>query len=125
MARIIVWIGAIGFLLFGAVIAVAPIDSFAAMGLAMPDQAIYRIELRAFYGGLELGLGALLIYCALYKVRSGLWIVIASLGAAGLVRAVAIAIEGHASPLLWFALATELGLASLAAIALRRGSETR
>ncbi len=121
-AKIIVWIAGLGLIGFGGMIAIAPVDSFAAMGLPMPDEAAYRIELRAFYGGLELGLGALLVYCALNAVRGGLWLVIATFGAVGVVRGVAMALEGYAAPLFWFALATELGLAALAAIALNRGS---
>ncbi len=121
MAKIIVWIAGLGFIGFGALIAADPIGSFAWMGLPMTDAPAYRVELRAFYGGLELGLGALLVYCALNAPRAGLWLVVASLGGIGAARAIAMALEGYAAPLFWFALATELGLAALALIALKRG----
>jgi hypothetical protein len=122
MERILIYLGAGILLAFGASMAATPIDMFAWMSLPMPDDAVHRIELRAFYGGLEMGLGALLLFWARSPeyTRAALWLVAGSYGSVGVVRLAAIAIEGGAPTGLIVALLIELGIAITAVVLVRR-----
>jgi hypothetical protein len=120
LARLTLWLGGLGFLAFGFAFLIAPLETFAAAGLPMQG-ALAATELRAFYGGLEVALGGLLIAADLRPGarRQGLILCLASFGGIGLARLLGIALAGSATPFLWAALATELTLAGLAALALR------
>ncbi|MCB1554541.1 MAG: DUF4345 family protein [Xanthomonadales bacterium] len=119
--RVLLWIAGLGFVGFGLAFMVAPLHTLAAAGIELSG-ALAAAELRAFYGGLELGIGALLIASAVRpaQARNGLWLCLASYGGIGSARALGMLLGGVATPFLWFALATELGLASAAAWMLRR-----
>jgi hypothetical protein len=80
-----------------------------------------RTELRTFYGGLELGLAAVLIACLRRPARhrDGLWLTLAIFASLAGARLVGLATDREFSTFLGLALATELGLALLAAAALR------
>lgn len=121
LARIVLWIAGLGFIGFGIAFLIAPLETLAAAGVTVEGE-IAAIELRAFYGGLEIGLGLALLACDLHDGwrRGGLLLVLASYGAIGLVRAFSMLLAGIATPFLWAAIATELGLAALAAVALLR-----
>ena len=107
-------IGGIGFLGFGALMLVAPQAAMAGLGLTVPD-GVPTTEIRAFYGGLELGLGALLL-AALRKVqyrRAGLILGCVSYGSVAAARALGMLIDGSSgSGFLWGALAVEVSLAA-------------
>lgn len=120
--RITLWLGGLGFLAFGLAFLVAPLQTFAVAGLPMQG-SLAATELRAFYGGLELALGALLIAADLRPGarRHGLILCLASFGGIGLARLLGMVLAGSATPFLWAALATELTLAALAAVSLRGG----
>ena len=79
------------------------------------------VELRAFYGGMEIGLGIFLAMC-LWRPEwqsAGLWLVLLANGGAGLARLLAIGLGGAAlGGYLAWALLWELGFAALAALAL-------
>ena len=81
------------------------------------------VELRAFYGGMEVGLGLFLGACALrpgWRV-AGLWLVLLSSGGAGCARlAGMLQADTGFGGYLAGALAWELGFALLAALALLR-----
>ena len=114
-------IGGIGFLGFGALMLVAPQASMAGIGIHLPDGAA-TTEIRAFYGGLELGLGALLL-AALRKLqyrRAGLVLGMVSYGSVASARLLGMMIDGASSGFLWGALAVELSLAALFAWTLKR-----
>lgn len=105
-------IGGVGFLAFGAWMLVAPQAAMAMVGIALPNGAP-TTEIRAFYGGLELGLGALLL-AAVHKVqyhRAGLVLGCVSYGSIALARALGMLIDGGTSTFLWVALAVEVTLA--------------
>lgn len=111
-------LGGVGFLAFGLAMTVAPQASMAMIGWPIPD-GVPTTELRAFYGGLELGLGALLLGAARnpsYR-RAGLILGGVCFGLVGLTRAAGMLIDGTGGGFLWGALATELGLAALFAYA--------
>lgn len=111
----------VGFVLFGLILLVAPQATLAGLGITVSDGAA-TVEIRAFYGGLELALGALLLWAALRpEARAhGLVLGAVSYGGIGLVRGVSMALAGVATPFLWAALVTEAVLAGLCALGWRR-----
>jgi hypothetical protein len=114
LPRLTLWLGGLGFLGFGLAFLVAPLQTLAAAGIALQGD-LAATELRAFYGGLEVALGGLLIAADLRGARRhGLILCLASYGGIGLARALGMLIAGSATPFLWFALATEATLAILA-----------
>ena len=111
---------ALGFLAFGLWLLADPAGALAKIGVATTS-ATGTIELRAFYGGMEIGLGLFLGCCALRPEwqAAGLWLVLLANGGAGLARLLGIALAGaSAGGYLGWALAWELGFAALAALAL-------
>ncbi len=111
----------LGFLGFGLWFLVDPIGPLAANGISASG-APAATEFRAFYGGLELGLGALLLAASLrpaWRVP-GLWLVLAANGGIALGRLVGVAVDGVWVPFFAYALVWELGFAALAAAGLRR-----
>lgn len=120
LARITLWLGGLGFLGFGLAFLVAPVATLAAAGVQVGGPAA-AAELRAFYGGLELALGMLLLAADLRgSRRAGLVLCLASYGGIGAARLLGIALAGGATGFLWYALVTEAVLAVLAAISLAR-----
>jgi len=111
----------IGFLGFGLWLIADPAGGLAMVGIAAVNPA-GLIELRALYGGLELGLGIYLLLCAARPDwrRAGLWAVLLGNGGIGLTRLAGIASTGVFVPFFAYALVWELGFAVLAAWALRR-----
>jgi hypothetical protein len=109
-----------GFLGFGSWLIVDPVAGLAQVGVAATSTAGW-IELRALYGGLELGLGLFLLICARRPDwrRPGLWLVLLGNGGIGAVRLAGIVSSGIFSSFLAVALAWELGFALLAAAALQ------
>ena len=81
------------------------------------------VELRAVYGGCELGRGAFLLACAAKPEwrEAGLWLVLLANGATGLARVLGIALAGWLfTPFLVGALVWEFGFALLGALALKQ-----
>ena len=72
-ARVLLWISGLGMLGFGLAFLWAPLATMAAAGLVL-EGALASTELRAFYGGLEVALGLLMIACAMRpgRLRDGL-----------------------------------------------------
>ena len=119
LARITLWLGGLGYLAFGLAFLFAPVETLAAAGWAMTGDGA-TTELRAFYGGLEVALGALLIAADLRgRRREGLILCLATYGGIGAARLLGIAMAGAANDFLWIALGTEAVLAVLAALSLR------
>lgn len=120
LPRITLWLGGLGFLAFGLAFLIAPLETMAAAGLPLQGD-LAATELRAFYGGLEIALGMLLIAADLRPAarRHGLILSLASFGGIGAARLLGIVLAGSATAFLWAALATELTLAALSALALR------
>ena len=123
-ARLALWLGGLGFLGFGLACLIAPLPTLAAAGVNL-EGALAAAEIRAFYGGLELALGGLMLAAdrrAPWR-NHGLVLVLASYGGIGAARMLGMLLGGVATPFLCFALAVELGLALLAALALRARSQ--
>lgn len=119
-ARVVVWISGLCLLGFGLAFLWAPLPTMAAAGLSL-EGALAETELRAFYGGLEVALGILVCACAVRanRLRDGLVLSLAIYGGIGLARLAGMALSGADTTFLRFALATELGLAIAALVALR------
>jgi hypothetical protein len=110
----------LGFLGFGLWFLVDPIGPLAAIGITATG-APAATEFRAFYGGLEVGLAALLLFAAAKPEwrRAGLWLVIATNGGIAAGRLLGVAIDGVWVPFFTYALVWEVGFTVLAAIGLR------
>lgn len=120
--QVVLWLSAFLFLAFGAGCLVYP-ELLAQLGL--PVQPVWRTEIRAFYGGLEIGLAAFLILCT----RRPIWVLpglLASaliLGAVGTARLLGIVLDGPAKNMV-IAVAAELGGSALAAAAAVHAART-
>ena len=116
----------LGFLGFGLWFLVDPIGPLAAIGITATG-APAATEFRAFYGGLEVGLAALLLAAAAkptWRVP-GLWLVVATNGGIAAGRLIGVAVDGVWVPFFTYALVWELGFAALAALALRGAGRTQ
>jgi hypothetical protein len=119
-------LGGICFLGFGAVMLVSPQATMAHLGVMVPDGPA-TTEIRSFYGGLELGLGMLML-AALKKVqyrRAGLVLGAATYGSVAGARALGMLIDRSSSGFLWMALAVEIALVLLFLVALKRNGRSR
>lgn len=119
---IALWIGAIGFAFFGVWLLLRP-AALAAVDIPA-DSANARAEIRAMYGGFELGIAAFLGFCLLRPewTEPGLWFQLLALGGLALGRLVGISVErGGVRRLLWlFAVVELVGVGvTVAALALR------
>jgi len=110
---------ALGFLGFGLWLLFEP-AAMEKIGIQATSK-VGTAELRAFYGGMEIGLALFLALC-LWKPEwrsAGLWLVLLANGGAGLARLLAIGLGGAAlGGYLAWALLWELGFAALAAVSL-------
>ena len=109
----------LGFLGFGGWLLVDPVGGLASVGIAGTTPAGV-VELRAFYGGLEVGLGLFLLMCAAkpdWRVP-GLWLVLLGNLAIGLTRLYGIGDSGEFNNFFAAALAWEFGFPAMAAVAL-------
>ena len=110
---------ALGFIGFGLWLLLDP-AALEKIGIQATSK-VGAVELRAFYGGMELGLGLFLGLC-LWRDEwqaAGLWLVLLANAGAGLARLLSaglgsVALGGY----LGWALAWELGFAALAGVAL-------
>lgn len=120
-SSLVLALAGLGFLGFGLAILVAPAAVLAPVGIS--GSAAGLVELQAFYGGLEIGLGAFLLGAAWHAPwrRPGLWVVLAVNGGIGLARVIGIAGSGEFTGFFGWALAWEFGFSALAVLALVRG----
>lgn len=118
-AIIVLLLAGLGFLAFGAWLLVDPTGGLARVGIGSLNTG-GTIELRAFYGGLEVGLGLFLLACAWHPEWRvpGLWLVLLANLAIGLARVYGIASTGVFNAFFGWALAWEFGFPLLAALAL-------
>ena len=118
---VVLVLAGLGFAGFGAWLLLDPSGGLGGVGIAATTPA-GLIELRAFYGGCELGLGAFLLACAAKPEwrEAGLWLALLANGGTGLARLVGIALAGWLfTPFLASALVWEFGFAIASAWALR------
>ncbi len=119
---VVLSLAGLGFLGFGLAIVAAPEAVLGAVGISGTTAGM--IELRSFYGGLELGLGAFLLACAAKPAwrLPGLWSVALINGGIGAARLLGIGLTGEFTGFFAGALVWEIGF-TLAAIVALRGSK--
>lgn len=117
-ARVFLWLFGAVFLVFGLVALVNPGAMIGPAGIEA-GAAGALAEVRAVYGGLQIGLALLLVWSALDPSRyaSGLLAYGLILGSVGDCRALGLLIEGTHTPFHLIALAFEWGSAILALVA--------
>ncbi len=116
-------LSAFGLLAFGVAMTIAPEQLLTPLGLVFDSEAAIT-EIRAFYGGLELGLGAAILLCLLRPPlrRQGLQLSALCYGCVAVVRAYGLVVDGSSGTFLWVALAFETVLAVASVAALRTSS---
>ena len=116
---VVITLAGLGFTAFGILFLCWPDMLLPGIGIqALSAEA--QVEIRAMYGGLELGLGILLLNCfAADRQRFGLQLSLASYGGLALARLASMLVIGVTTPFLWFALVWEGVIAVLAILALR------
>ncbi len=94
LAQLFLMLAALLFAGFGLASLFQP-ERIAGMVGIQPSTTAGRSEIRAVYGGLELGLGAFLVYCALdaQRLELGLLLVVLTYGAAAVGRMIGIALD--------------------------------
>lgn len=117
-SRVILGLAGLGFLGFGAWLAISPQTALEPLGIRATPAG--WIELRAFYGGLELGLAAFLFMAAGREDwrRAGLWVALLGNAGIGLTRVASLAAGGEFTTYFGYALAWELGFTALAGLGL-------
>ena len=122
---VVITIAGLGFLGFGIVLLCWPDMALPGLGIqALSDQA--QAEIRAMYGGLEIGLGVLLLTCfSSERQIFGLQLSLASYGGLGIARLLSMLAIGVATPFLWVALIWEGVIALHALLALRNKARVR
>lgn len=107
----------LSYLAFGLALTVAPIEVLTRIDVQVTG-AIADTEIRAFYGGLELALGALILACAFAPARrrDGLLLTALSYGGIGLTRIGSMLVTGDDSSFLRFAAGTEIGFLLIAGL---------
>jgi hypothetical protein len=117
--NILLVLAGLGFLGFGVAILFEPALVLGKVGISGTPAGL--VELQAFYGGLELGLGTFLLLCARradWQV-AGLWSVALINGGIGLARLVGIGMSGEFTGFFAGALVWEFGFALAAIVAIR------
>jgi hypothetical protein len=119
LPRIVLWLSALSLLGFGTAFLFFPLGTLALTGIEL-EGALAATEIRAFYGGLELGVGLAVLWCALRQARwkDGLALTALAFGGIGLARLFGMIVEPALSFFLVFALVVELALAGAAVWAL-------
>ena len=119
ISRLILVLAGVGLVGFGLAAIIDPIALWSAFGLPAVEDPAVRIELRAFYGGLEIGLGGWMLAHASApdKVRTGLWLAVVVYGSLAAGRGLGMVID-TAGGYVWGAFVTELLLALLGGVAL-------
>lgn len=109
LSQLVLAAGALAFAIFGVWLLAVP-GALKAVGIT-PASPEARTELRAMYGGLELGIAAFLLLCITRTEWHGPGLLLQALAIGGLAaaRLIAIAIErGRVRGLLWFFASLEL-----------------
>ena len=118
LAPITLWLAALMFLVFGAWLLAAPgkLDDWLGLVATTPEA---RTELRALYGGLELGIAAFCTYCAVSPSRYavGCAAVALLLGGIAVARSYGMVADGTVTTKMFTFLGTEVGMAALACVA--------
>jgi len=124
LARALIFVSAVIFVVVGAGFLLIPKQFGDVLEISLPT-AMARTDVRATYGGLELGLGIFLILCVVRSewIRPGLWALALTVGGFAFGRVVGFVAEGTLNNFMLFFLALELAVALLALFLLRRKTD--
>ncbi len=116
MSKLLVYLTAVFFLVYGALFLVFPIEMANWVTGANPDPNSATIDFRATYGGAQFAIGFILIFALHYKkdVDLALFIVAITLLSMALGRLVGILIDGQANTLMYLYLVAEIVFGLLA-----------
>jgi hypothetical protein len=105
---------AVVFAVFAVAFLVAPLRAAELVGVRAADAA-GAVDLRALYGGFQLGVAVFLLWCARTPAlhRAGLLLAAITLTGAALARSVGIVLDGGGTPIMLGILVLEAGGASL------------
>jgi hypothetical protein len=112
MARAFVWIVAAIFMVAGLTFVVSPAPMTQATGISADAGGL--TDIRATYGGFQLGFGLFLAWCARSRVSAGLFLTASVLGAVLLSRVTGLLIDGSVTAFHLIALGFETTLTALA-----------
>lgn len=106
---IVLWLSGLQLVGFGVAFLIDPLKTLGATGIHV-EGALAATELRAFYGGLEVAVGLLLIAWTLTPARrtEALWLNLAIFGGIGVTRVVSMWLSGADTTFLRFAATVEL-----------------
>lgn len=121
LARGLVFASALIFIVVGAGFLLIPGQYADILEISLPT-AMARTDVRATYGGLELGFGVFLVLCVVRRewIRPGLWALALGTGGFAAGRLVGLVTEGTINNFMLFFLALELAVTLLAVFLLRR-----
>jgi uncharacterized membrane protein len=121
LARSLVFASALIFVVVGAGFLLIPKRYGDVLEISLPTP-MARTDVRATYGGLELGFGIFLILCVVRRewMRPGLWALALTVGGFAAGRLVGFVAEGTINNFMLFFLVLELAVALLALFLLRR-----
>jgi hypothetical protein len=116
MTRFVLALCAAGFAVFGVWMLLFPVAGFAMLGVAV-QTADFATEIRAFYGGLELALAALIArgMWRADRVLPALEIAAVAYGCVAASRLLGLLLDGSGATWHWVALGSEATLAAAAA----------
>lgn len=115
LPAVLVWATALINIAIGVFFLVAPDRAAATVGLTLTDP-VARVDVRATYGGMVLGIGVLFAVLAQHAewVRPGLWGVALVCGGLASGRILGILAGGGTVPMMWGFLALELTVTAMA-----------
>jgi uncharacterized membrane protein len=121
LAKSLVFASAVIFVVVGAGFLLVPKQCADILEISLPT-SMARTDVRATYGGLELGFGIFLICCVVRHewIRPGLWALAFTVGGFAAGRLAGFVAEGTINNFMLFFLVLELAVASLAVFLLRR-----
>jgi len=121
LVRSLVFASALIFVVVGAGFLLIPRQFGGVLELSLPT-AMARTDVRATYGGLELGFGIFLILCVVRRewIGPGLWALALTVGGFAIGRVVGFIAEGTINNFMLFFLVLELAVALVALFLLRR-----
>lgn len=119
IGRIALILSIVGFAAFGVPALLWPAEVVSFVGIELPTPAA-RSDVRAVYGGMQLGLAAFLAYCAAKPERTALGLAATTTCIVGLAtaRGLGAIVDGEVAPITLVYLSVEAGSAAIAAAAL-------
>ena len=112
IGRALVWVFAAIFVFFGVTYLVSPAPLTLSAGVSADASGL--TDIRVNYGGVQLGIGLFLAWCALSRVSTGLLLTAVVMGAILLGRVTGFVVDGSVTSFHLSALTVEVPMATLA-----------